>query len=110
MNNTINPMLTKLRLSGMNESLEVRLHEASSTGLTHLEFFELILQDEMTCSRFFGHLRGLFWWDQETKAHVEIQTLHDLDRILARASPVHQRVQRASRSDAPGRPYRPVDR
>ena len=29
MNNTITPMLTKLRLSGMNESLEVRLHEAS---------------------------------------------------------------------------------
>lgn len=47
MNNTINPMLTKLRLSGMSESLEVRLHEASSTGLTHLEFFELMLQDEI---------------------------------------------------------------
>ena len=30
MNNTINPMLTKLCLSGMSESLEVRLHEASS--------------------------------------------------------------------------------
>lgn len=47
MTNTINPMLTKLRLSGMSESLEVRLHEASSTGLTHLEFFELMLQDEI---------------------------------------------------------------
>ena len=47
MNKIITPMLTKLRLSGMNESLEVRLHEASSTGLTHLEFFELMLQDEL---------------------------------------------------------------
>src|SRR5690606_117485 len=35
----------KLHLNGMSESLEVRLHEASSTGLTHLEFFELMLQD-----------------------------------------------------------------
>lgn len=47
MNQTLVPMLKKLRLSGINESLEVRLHEASSTGLTHLEFFELILQDEI---------------------------------------------------------------
>lgn len=47
MNNILNPMLTKLRLGGMTESLEVRLHEASSTGLTHMEFFELMLQDEI---------------------------------------------------------------
>lgn len=47
MNKHINPMLTKLRLGGMAQSLEVRLHEASSTGLTHLEFFELMLQDEI---------------------------------------------------------------
>lgn len=47
MKNIINPMLTKLRLGGMTESLEVRLHEASATGLTHLEFFELMLQDEI---------------------------------------------------------------
>jgi len=46
-NNILNPMLTKLRLGGMTESLEVRLHEASSTGLTHMEFFELMLQDEI---------------------------------------------------------------
>ncbi|QDU92281.1 IS21-like element helper ATPase IstB [Lignipirellula cremea] len=47
MNPTIIPMLKKLRLSGMNESLQVRLHEAASTGLTHGEFLELILQDEI---------------------------------------------------------------
>ena len=44
---TITPMLRKLRLSGMNESLEMRLIEASSTGLSHREFFELMLQDEL---------------------------------------------------------------
>ncbi|HID66928.1 MAG TPA: hypothetical protein EYP31_01330 [Roseibacterium sp.] len=41
------PILKKLRLSGMSESLEIRLHEASSSGLTHREFLELMLQDEL---------------------------------------------------------------
>ena len=39
--------LKKLRLSGLAESLEIRLHEASTTGLNHREFLELILQDEL---------------------------------------------------------------
>jgi DNA replication protein DnaC len=41
------PLLKKLRLSGMSESLEIRLHEASASGLTHREFLELMLQDEL---------------------------------------------------------------
>ena len=40
-------MLKTLRLSGLGESLEIRLHEASTRGLTHREFLELILQDEL---------------------------------------------------------------
>jgi DNA replication protein DnaC len=43
------PMLStlrKLRLSGLAESLEIRLHEAATTGLGHREFLELLLQDE----------------------------------------------------------------
>jgi DNA replication protein DnaC len=39
--------LRKLRLSGLSQSLEVRLHEAQSHNLSHLEFLELILQDEL---------------------------------------------------------------
>ena len=39
--------LKQLRLSGLLESLEVRLHEAQSHGLNHVEFLELILQDEL---------------------------------------------------------------
>jgi DNA replication protein DnaC len=39
--------LKKLRLSGLAESLEIRLHEASTTGLNHREFLELLLQDEL---------------------------------------------------------------
>jgi len=39
--------LKKLRLSGLAESLEIRLHEAATTGLGHREFLELLLQDEL---------------------------------------------------------------
>jgi DNA replication protein DnaC len=39
--------LKQLRLSGLLESLEVRLHEAQSHQLTHEEFLELIVQDEL---------------------------------------------------------------
>ena len=47
MNDTLRHALKKLRLSGLSESLEVRLHEAASHGLNHAEFLELILQDEL---------------------------------------------------------------
>lgn len=47
MSDRIQPLLTKLRLSGLGSSLEVRLHEASTNGLTHREFLELVLQDEL---------------------------------------------------------------
>ena len=40
-------LLKKLRLSGMTQSLDLRLHEAQSSALTHREFFELMLQDEL---------------------------------------------------------------
>ena len=39
--------LKKLRLSGLAETLDVRLQEASGNSLTHAEFLELILQDEV---------------------------------------------------------------
>jgi DNA replication protein DnaC len=47
MNDTLRSALKKLRLSGLVESLDVRLHEAASHGLNHAEFLELILQDEL---------------------------------------------------------------
>lgn len=47
MNERLREVLKKLRLSGLGESLEVRLHEAASHKLTHGEFLELILQDEL---------------------------------------------------------------
>ena len=47
MKETLLNMLKKLRLSGLAKTLEVRLHEAQSNNLTHVEFLELILQDEL---------------------------------------------------------------
>lgn len=39
--------LKKLRLSGLAESLEIRLHEAATSGRNHRDFLELLLQDEL---------------------------------------------------------------
>lgn len=47
MNDALAKTLKQLRLSGLLQSLEVRLQEAASHQLTHAEFLELILQDEL---------------------------------------------------------------
>jgi len=47
MNETIGNALKTLRLSGMKQSLDIRLEEAAGHGLTHGEFLELVLQDEL---------------------------------------------------------------
>ena len=48
MNESLSSALRKLRLSGLSQTLEVRLQEAASHNLSHAEFLELILQDELT--------------------------------------------------------------
>lgn len=47
MNDSVRQTLKQLRLSGLLESLEVRLQEAASHHLNHTEFLELVLQDEL---------------------------------------------------------------
>lgn len=47
MNDTVVKMGKQLRLSGLLESLDVRLQEAKGNNLSHEEFLELILQDEL---------------------------------------------------------------
>jgi DNA replication protein DnaC len=47
MSDSLLQLLTKLRLSGSAASLEIRLHEAASNSLSHREFLELTLQDEL---------------------------------------------------------------
>lgn len=48
MNESLLSALKKLRLSGLAQTLEVRLQEAASHNLSHAEFLELILQDELS--------------------------------------------------------------
>ena len=47
MDNQLLTTLKKLRMSGLASTLEIRLHEAATTGLSHREFLELLLQDEL---------------------------------------------------------------
>jgi DNA replication protein DnaC len=47
MNDTIHRTLRQLRLSGLAQSLDVRLQEATANRLSPMEFLELILQDEL---------------------------------------------------------------
>jgi len=47
MNERLQSALRRLRLSGLAQSLQVRLEEAIANRLNHAEFLELILQDEL---------------------------------------------------------------
>lgn len=47
MNESLQSTLKRLRLSGLLQTLEVRLQEAAGHSLNHQEFLELILQDEL---------------------------------------------------------------
>jgi len=66
--------LKELRLSGMAQSLDVRLQEAAGNGLTHQEFLELILQDELL-------VRNERQMQRRVKAATfrELRTLEDFD-------------------------------
>lgn len=48
MTDTMLTCLKKLRLSGLAETLDVRLQEAAGNRLSHAEFLELALKDELT--------------------------------------------------------------
>jgi DNA replication protein DnaC len=47
MNDALLKTLKQLRLSGLAQSLDIRLHEAQSHSLSHAEFLDLLLQDEI---------------------------------------------------------------
>ena len=47
MHDHLRSILRLLRLSGLAASLDVRIQEAQASRLSHLEFLELILQDEV---------------------------------------------------------------
>lgn len=71
---TLTESLKKLRLSGLRESLDVRLQEATANRLSHSEFLELVLADELAVR----HDRLV---ERRTKAASfrEQKTLEDFD-------------------------------
>lgn len=74
MNERLQSALRQLRLSGLIQSLQVRLEEAIANRLTHAEFLELILQDELA-------VRGERLIQRRTKAAAfrELKTLDQFD-------------------------------
>jgi DNA replication protein DnaC len=66
--------LKKLRLGGMLDTLQIRLEQAQQQPLGHLEFLELMLEDEITRR----DQRGLAW--RIAQAHFEeVKTLEEFD-------------------------------
>ena len=72
MNAKLSEYLKKLRLSGMAQTLEVRLQEAVANRLDHAEFLELVLADEMAVRQERLIARGL-----KAAAFREQKTLED---------------------------------
>ena len=74
MKDSLQDPLRKLRLSGLAQTLDVRLQEAQSARLSHLEFLELILQDELL-------VRDQRKIDRRVKsaAFRDLKTLEDFD-------------------------------
>ena len=74
MNDSLRSALKQLRLSGLLESLEVRLQEAAGNALNHAEFLEIVLHDELA-------VRGDRQLQRRVKAAQfrELKTLEDFD-------------------------------
>jgi DNA replication protein DnaC len=73
-NDSLRNALKQLRLSGLLNTLDVRLQEAAGHGLNHAEFLELILQDELA-------VRSDRLLKRRVKAAAfrELKTLDDFD-------------------------------
>jgi len=74
MNASVQTALKQLRLSGMAQSLDVRLQEAAGNSLTHGEFLELVLQDELLVRKDRQMQRRL-----KAAQFRELKTLEDFD-------------------------------
>lgn len=74
MNEPLQNALKKLRLSGLAQTLDVRLQEAAGHGLNHAEFLELLVQDELA-------VRGERLLQRRLKAAAfrDQKTLEDFD-------------------------------
>jgi DNA replication protein DnaC len=81
--------LRQLRLSGLLETLEIRLQEASGNRLTHAEFLELLLQDELAVrgdrqlqrrlkAALFRERKSLEDFDWSFNPSIKRKQIHDL--------------------------------
>lgn len=89
MNESLTRSLRKLRLSGMRDTLELRLQEATASKLNHLEFLELIVQDELevrvnrarqrrTKAASFREMRALDDFDWSFNTSIRRKQIYDL--------------------------------
>jgi DNA replication protein DnaC len=85
MNDRLLSALHQLRLSGLVQSLDVRLQEAAGHQLSHAEFLELILQDELL-------VRQQRQIDRRVKA-AQFRELKALDEFDFTFNPSIQRAQ-----------------
>jgi DNA replication protein DnaC len=85
MNDRLQSTLRQLRLSGLAQSLDIRLQEATSHQLSHAEFLELILQDELL-------VRQQRQIDRRVKA-AQFRELKALDEFDFTFNPSIQRAQ-----------------
>jgi len=74
MNESLEKTLKALRLSGIRQTLEVRLQEAAANSLNHTEFLELIVQDEMLVRKQRQIKRGI-----KAAGFRDLKTLEDFD-------------------------------
>ena len=74
MKESLQTALKRLRLSGLAQSLDVRLQEASGNSLSHAEFLELALQDELAVRN-----ERLINRRIKTASFRELRTLEDFD-------------------------------
>jgi DNA replication protein DnaC len=74
MNATLSDALKRLRLSGLAQALDVRLQEAAGNGLSHAEFLEVILQDELAVRKERQIARRI-----KAASFRDLKTLEDFD-------------------------------
>ena len=87
--NALATTLKQLRLSGLSQTLDVRLQEAAANRLSHAEFLELICQDELNVRQQrlmerhtkladFRHLKTLDDFDWSFNPSVHKKEIYDL--------------------------------
>lgn len=85
----LNQTLKQLRLSGLQQTLSVRLQEAAANQLSHADFLELIVQDELavrqervlkrrTKAADFRHLKTLEEFDRQFNPTINRKPIYEL--------------------------------